>query len=256
MTRTGKVIDNNDSDKKGKIKVRIFPELSEVPNEDLPWAKPIKKPNEHFVPKEESFVFVQISDDWTKFYYEKETPYISAQHTYQESKDIVEAARDSDSHTYPYPYSIKTEDGSVLYYNEDTKECGLIHSSGLQLIMKSDGAFSIVLDEKLDLNYNSSTKDFTIKDINNVILNEGGDDGVLYSKLKAHLDEIFTHTHSWSITLGSPPEGWEEGDPVSSNVLVAGPYPVTGSLGTTTAQSSQIKNNDASDTKSDVLKLD
>lgn len=203
MVRTGKVINNIDPDEKGKVQVRIFPELLDVSDNHLPWASPNIRTNIHSIPKEGSFIFVEINEDWTDFSYNQQSPYVSAMYPYEKIKENVDSASNSGSHKYPQPTALLMEDGSTYFHNEETGECGLIHSSGVHIILKDDGSFSMVQDGKIDLVYDASKKEFKIKDITDIelpdltslILGEGSDSLVLFETLKEILEKLLDHNH-------------------------------------------------------------
>lgn len=203
MIRTGKVIDNIDPEKRGRIQLRIYPELLDVPDSDLPWVEPSTRMKTHIVPKIESFVFVEVSDDWTFFRYEQKSPYVSALYPYEKIKESLDSAKNIGDHEYPQPMAYLMEDGSTYFHNEETGECGLIHSSGLHIILKDDGSFSLVQDGVIDLEFDASGGEFSIKevagiefpDISSVVFGEGAEGVVLFDTLKEVLEKLLDHNH-------------------------------------------------------------
>jgi len=80
MTRIARVIDNNDSQKLGRIKVEILPELQDLPESLLPWACPQQKfdASEGYkasIPAKGSFVLVELDETWTEFSYDGTRPF-------------------------------------------------------------------------------------------------------------------------------------------------------------------------------------
>ena len=71
---TAKVIDIDDTDKKGKIQIRILPELKDVANNDLPWAIPFSSYNSSSIFSNDplevgSIIRVLVDKYWKRFYY-------------------------------------------------------------------------------------------------------------------------------------------------------------------------------------------
>lgn len=167
----GKVINIQDVEQKGRVQVRIYPELVDVPDSDLPWATPLIEQNIHHVPPLNSFVLVEVSEDWTSFKYSLITPFARSTYPYEEIKGII-----GGSHTYPEPMAMKTEDGSVLFYDQSTQECGIVHSSGTKIILDKTGHVKI-------------------EGVTDIQLGGNTDDGVLYSALATILNAVISHTH-------------------------------------------------------------
>jgi hypothetical protein len=167
----GKVINIQDVEQKGRVQVRIYPELLDVPDSDLPWATPLIEQNIHHVPPLNSFVLVEVSEDWTLFKYSLITPFARSTYPYEEIKGII-----GGNHTYPEPMAMKTEDGSVLFYDQKTGECGVVHSSGVKITVDKD-------------------KHVKIEGVSDIQLGGDDDSGVLYSALSTILDAVMTHTH-------------------------------------------------------------
>lgn len=181
MKRIGKVIDNISPDEDGKVLVKIYPELIDVPDGDLPWADPVRKQTQHVVPHIGSFVFVQVSPDWTSFQYSQESPYISALYPYEDIREAMDEAEDIGEHEYPEPQATMMRDGSVYFHNGETSECGIIHSTGLHIIIQDDGSFSIKQGEDIAIHYDVDEKHFEIGELETIRIGKEDDLTILFN---------------------------------------------------------------------------
>lgn len=256
MIRMAKVLDINDQDKEGKIKVRIFPEFNDLPEKDLPWAQPMMSSYEEqsLIPVLNSFLYIEINDDWTRFLYIDSVPFIISHYAYNDIKEVLNSISEISSFDYPDPDFRRNPNGFIEFYNKKNKETGFIHPSGTFVVFKENGDYYIKNPDMFEMHFSEGQVE--IKNVSSIKLGDSSDSAVLYSPLKDILDSIKSHTHSWSITLGGLPEGYVEGDPVPPNVLMAGPYPVTGSLGTTNNASSGLSNIDTTEIQSELVTLD
>jgi len=123
----GKVIDNQDPDYEGKIKVRVFGKFDDITDEDLPWARPCVMitggsatgSGFHSVPKVDSVV--GISFDNGDLY---ELEYFYLQHISDELKSEIENSYEN-AHSLIYDTEVDggikifftTEKGLMLDYN-------------------------------------------------------------------------------------------------------------------------------------------
>jgi len=124
----GKVVDNQDPDFDGKIKVRVFGKFDDILDEDLPWARPLNRTTGgsasgsgfHSVPKVDSVV--GISFDNGDLY---EPEYFYSQHVSDELKAEIEGSYNNahsliyDTEASPGPIKIffTEEVGLMLEYN-------------------------------------------------------------------------------------------------------------------------------------------
>lgn len=167
----GKIVNVQDTEQKGMVQVRIYPELVDVPEAELPWATPLFSTNVHKVPPVGSFVRLEISDDWTSFKYYPIAPFAKSTYPYDKIKEIIKGR-----HTYPEPIAMMTTDKSVLFYDQTTQECGIVHSSGTKITLDKTGHVKI-------------------EGVTDIQLGGNTDDGVLYSALATILNAVISHTH-------------------------------------------------------------
>lgn len=156
-----KVVDNNDPEKLGKIKIRIIPEMEDFDEDLLPWAGIYKhglgtgnSTAVHEVPENNTFVRVVV-EDWPFF---KIIRYISDDFIEGKSQydqfgvNISELSEQS----YPQPSFKKYSDGTIVFHNSQTGEHGSYFPNGSYFFIDSEGAPHIFLsDKKLSLKNNT-----------------------------------------------------------------------------------------------------
>ncbi|NCB03783.1 MAG: hypothetical protein EOM67_16750, partial [Spirochaetia bacterium] len=154
MKRLALVIDTNDSDKQGKIKLRILPEMNMMSENHLPWARPqihnsygLSKEEgsySHKIPELDTLVYCEVSDDWTSFYYLDEIPFYGPGYSYEDTLSFIqESIEELEEQTYPQPSYTKTKDGTVEFHNTETGESGIIYPSGTYFHVRSDGTLKV-----------------------------------------------------------------------------------------------------------------
>lgn len=155
-----KVVDNNDPEQLGKIKIKIIPEMENFDEDLLPWIGIYKQGqgtgNEtafHEIPEVGTFIRVLI-EDWPFF---KRARYISddfieGKSQYQQfDLTIPELTEQS----YPQPSFKKYKDGTIVFHNSETGEHGSYFPNGSYFLIDENGAPHIFMgNEKLSLKNN------------------------------------------------------------------------------------------------------
>lgn len=145
--RIGKVIDNNDPDKLGKIQVQILPEFAQLDEALLPWISPTHTAQNHTtdqgvgthrVPPIESYVNVEISSDWQSFSYGSTMQVANLHYPYPSFEENFNVP-DVEIPEYPQPEFTKKDDGTIFFHNTETGEMGLQHSTGTYICIDVDG---------------------------------------------------------------------------------------------------------------------
>lgn len=150
----GIVVDINDLEQKGKIKVQILPELQGVSIENLPWAIPFTSmqgasTQSNLLPEKESLVRILVRKDWQRFYYLGNYFFESK---FDFSAIVSKLVGAGVSSTYKDINFTLFEDGSLQFQNRSNGESGYIHSSGSYSVFKSNGDI---------VNYTSATSKVT-----------------------------------------------------------------------------------------------
>lgn len=139
--RSAKVIDNVDELKKGRIKVQILPEFSGVDTTNCPWIYPYLQENDsHYIPEINEFVKVIIRDKYWKQIEYIVGDYVRGKYPYTDFENMVSSITELNTQTYPQPKFIKKfKDGTFLFYNSETGECGIKNKNGTYILIDKDG---------------------------------------------------------------------------------------------------------------------
>ena len=138
MEKMAKVVDNNDPEKLGKIKVRILPEMEDFSENILPWVGVYNQNDTtHSVPDNETFIRVVV-EDWP---YMQRIRYISddfveGEDSYSQFNANIE---ELSSQKYPQPSFKRYKDGTIVFHNSDTGEHGTYFSNGGYFLSDKDG---------------------------------------------------------------------------------------------------------------------
>lgn len=177
LTREGKVIDNNDPLKLGRVKVKVYPELSSILDSDLPWASPYnegtgttEESGIHRIPEIGAFVKIIVEDAyWQRFRYTT-NDYIPNLYIYPKFSEVI--ISEMETQTYPQPQFQRYEDGTVTFHNTETGETGIYHNSGTYHFLDSEGNYFVNTAGKKIKIYNSSAMLKTIiKSVQEVLQN-------------------------------------------------------------------------------------
>lgn len=156
------VIDNNDEDKKDRLKVRIIPDMIDVDEKLLPWVLPKtgygnKDSISRRIPEKESIIFIETDEYYNKRNMRwKYDCSVIASIDFDNVKDAVDSIDDKVSdYTYPQPNEfIKYKDGSFSFRNTETGEFVFCHNSGVYTIYDEDGNIKHYTKDKLFQIYN------------------------------------------------------------------------------------------------------
>jgi len=175
------VIDNNDPDKKSRIKVQILPEQKDITDDTLyRWILPMfnagsNEIGEHNPPENDSHVQVLILDEyWLEQRYINNW-FIEGYYKYTKWEDISSKITDlTASQTYPQPKFKIFKDGSIEFRNTDDGSHGWYHVNGQYFLIDADGnMFSYAKDKNISC-YNDETS-ILLDNQNKQILLETGD---------------------------------------------------------------------------------
>lgn len=137
----GKVVSIDDPDLKGKIKVKILPELQDVIDSDLPWAIPFTSFQggttlTNDLPEVDSIVRILVRKDWKRFYY-LGNYFFEAKFNFSDIISVL-APTGSDT-TYKNLIFRLYEDGGIRFHNNNSGDDGFVSKSGSYSIFKSNG---------------------------------------------------------------------------------------------------------------------
>lgn len=219
ILRVGKVIDNVDVDKKDQLKIRVYPELKDVLEDDLPWCYPYSQNNSgssnssisHVIPDIGSFVRVRVLDEyWQEISYEHIGYPIDGFFDYD---GIINELHidEIESFEYPQPNFKKTMDGTIIFHDVKNGHIGLQHPSKTYAIIDKDGnvivkAIKNVIikneDNSFNFEMNMNDKSFKITggskaeiEVDEMIIGEGSDSVARFTPLEKILKKLLTHIH-------------------------------------------------------------
>ncbi len=223
----------DDPDQKGKIQVRILPELQDASEDTLPWLRPFSQASntteeQEFDPPEVgSPVWVSFWDEYFQQGFWLGGP--PAEDNFDFSKITKGLAPlNLETQTVEQTKFRRYADGTIFFWNDTTHEYGTMHSTGSWSIIRKDGSIefsgkdqkaSLILLPSGEITYDSSVGHrFTGKD-----LQFQGDFLVSYSKLKAILENMVTVMGQTTVT--DPLSGMA--GPVMPAFLMSALFPTT-----------------------------
>lgn len=199
--REAVVIDNNDPDKKGKVKVRILPEMLDFKEADLPWVGIYSMSmgqnadyGEHIVLENDSNIRVLI-EDWP---FLKRIRYISDD--YLEQQYIYTAfsttgVSEIGTQTYPQPSFKCYKDGTIDFHNSETGEHGVFFKDGGYFLVDATGNIYCNSKTKEIKAYNNNGY-MKLTSSGNIELNGNADNVVTYADLNTALGLFKTSIES------------------------------------------------------------
>lgn len=207
--RYATVIDKNDPDKKGRVQVRILPELKDVKENFLPWADPfiVGSDSGNFashLPEDGSVVKVLVDKDFKYFYYIGGA-YIEEVFDYGSIESSLGGVEELSSTNYPEINFQKLSDGSIFFHNALSGDLGILQSTGSYVVINDSGEMYInVGGTKL------SIIDGEVSFATDLVkLTGDSDSAVLFSQLNTALSNFVTtltsHTHTDPVSGATGP---------------------------------------------------
>lgn len=176
--REAEVVDNNDPDKKGKVQVRIFPEMLNFEKSVLPWCSPYsqgssfsKDTGTHFVLEVGSLIRVLIEDPFYKEIRYISDDYVEGLYFYDKANGLS-AISELGTQTYPQPTFQIYKDGAIQFHNSETGESGTLYKNGGYFLHDKNG--NIVFNAKngkLKFNNTQGSLKDLLKDFQSILLN-------------------------------------------------------------------------------------
>jgi len=155
------VINIDDPDKKGKIQVRVLPDLKNVEDNLLPWAIPYSSLNSTSImsndlPEVNSIVRVFVREDYQRVYYMLNQYFYSLFDFNKVDSALSKISTISDKQYKNIVFRLYI-DGGLEFHNNSTGEHGFIHKSGNSIYMDKDGK---ILLKGQEINLNGNSKQF------------------------------------------------------------------------------------------------
>ncbi len=148
LIRVAKIIDNVDELQKGRVQLRVMPEMNGVKDSELPWCYPYiikgggdsNKTGEHNIPEINEMIKVIIRDKFWQIIEWLPGDYVEGFYPYSEFSFILSSATELGSMQYPEPkFMRKFKDGTALFHNSTTGETGIINKNGSYFIFDVNG---------------------------------------------------------------------------------------------------------------------
>lgn len=174
--REAQVIDINDPDKAGKIKIRILPEMELFKVDVLPWVGIYHEgtgitstQGVHILPEQNSFIRVLI-EDWPHLRKIRviSDDYVEGIYIYNNTS--LTQVTDLTAQTYPQPFFKKYKDGTIEFHNTSSGEYGVLYKGGEYEIHDATGNYLInVKTNKLKFYNNTTSLKSIILDLKTLI---------------------------------------------------------------------------------------
>jgi|WetSurMetagenome_2_1015567.scaffolds.fasta_scaffold03945_6 hypothetical protein len=233
LLKDATVIDIDDTDKKGKVKVKIMPDLMDVEDDLLPWAIPFNSLNSTTIfsndlPEVDSVIRVLVTSNWQRVYY-LQNRFFENLFNFDTVDTQLSTITEINNKEYKNLVFRMYLDGGLDFHNNDSGEHGIINKNGSYIFFDKDG--KIIINSNDEITVNTSEKVI----INGSTIEFNGDSNnlTLYTELKAAIDGLITqlnsHTHM-VVSIGSPT------GPASGSVP-----PVTFSCDVSTAKANTLK---------------
>lgn len=150
---TGKVVDNNDPDKLGRCRVRVYSIFgNDIPDDDIPWAKP----DFTFIGSEVGSFVVPPVGCLVRCYFDNNDIYLPY-YTTKAATSKLPVDKDED-----YPNNMilfESDRGDVMSVNRSTGVVTFRHSTGSVISIDGDGNMEISSSNTLKI---EATNDITI----------------------------------------------------------------------------------------------
>ncbi len=135
----GKVVSNNDPEKLGRCKIKVFGIFDEIPNDDLPWAIP----DFNFVGSTIGSFVVPPVNTIVRVYFDHGDIYLP-----HYSTKVIEKSKLSNKRLENYPDTMilfETDEGDYLTMNRKTKKFVFHHNSGNEVSINNKGDTDILI---------------------------------------------------------------------------------------------------------------
>ena len=161
---TGKVIDNKDPLKMGRVRIRIFGLYDDVMDNLLPWALPEQKylgasTSNLIIPENDAIIrgYFENGDPFKPIYegmITVENPVEVAIRSFAGMRKPGDSILDEATNDLDYPdvmVLFKTDDGDGLTVNRSDGTFKFVHRSGLKMLIDPDG--SITIEQSMSLKF-------------------------------------------------------------------------------------------------------
>lgn len=217
------VIDIDDEEKKGRVKIKIFPEFEKIEDTDLPWAVPFNNQNSencltNDLPEQDSTILVLVDKYFKRFYY-LTNAYFQKIFDYAKAEEVFDFVDTTElDKTYKDIKFRLFKDGSLEFHNNNDGSHGFIQSTKSWQIFDKEGnihqhvnddahilvgrydtTIKIEKEKNIRLHANDDSSWINILNDGNIEINGNERKMVKYEELvdciKQHLNSENGHTH-------------------------------------------------------------
>lgn len=145
---TAKVVSISDSQKQGRVQVRILPYFEKMKDSDLPWASPFileqsSSTLNNDLPRVDSTVYV-LADKYFKKFYWLGNRYFYGLFDFSKASNVLSKGKDANKSpidtTYENLIFRLYDDGGLEFHNNKDGSHGFIHKSGSFVLFDKNGA--------------------------------------------------------------------------------------------------------------------
>ncbi len=156
----GLVLDINDPDQKGKVQVKVLPEMVDIEDSNCPWFPPFEgngSTNEYdnHPPEVGSYVWLLADDKFYHRYYTHFKYNLEGLVDYSPVDTLLSTISGLDT-TYENIQFTMYQDGGISFHNRNDGSHGYIQNSSTYMIMNSEGVID-VMGSSIELNGNTKT---------------------------------------------------------------------------------------------------
>jgi hypothetical protein len=192
---TGKVISTDDEDIKGRIQIKILPEMKDINDDDCPFLEPFfgNSSEDEIIqdfPPTNTLVWCLCDENfYDKYYLWRRN--IKGTYDFDTVKNLLDKFSDADSSDSDYQYLkfYLYEDQSLAFHNSNNGEHGFLHKNETYTLYDKDGNLFIYGKDK-DIKIYNDNGYFLIPSNGNIELNGDQDFAVAYNDLKTAFDQL------------------------------------------------------------------
>jgi hypothetical protein len=164
----GKVINNNDPDKIGRCRIRVFGVFeADVPDNELPWAMP----DFSFIGSKIGSFIVPPIDTIVRVYFDKGNINLPHYTVKVVDKNNLPSERNID-----YPNNMimfKTDEGDFLSMNRKSKKLTFIHNSGTKLEIDASGNADVLVVGNSDTDIKKNSTETAVENMTKEVTGTG-----------------------------------------------------------------------------------
>jgi hypothetical protein len=176
----GKVESIEDPDRKGRIQVRVLPEMEGASKDDLPWVRSFLQKTmtdtsqTHDLPVEGSYVWCIFLDvPYFKDGWFISGVFVDKSFDFDSVTQALSAIDGFSGNAYKDLHFTRHEDGTIIFRNPNTKEAGFLSSTGTYLFVDQNGATNVYAKGAIKVSNDNASVEIESGAAGNVIVDPG-----------------------------------------------------------------------------------